>query len=160
MVQFLPMTQAEYDAWHKNTVQEFAADKVEAGNWEAADAHERSAEEFRRLLPQGTATPDNYLYSIFAPPAPGQPPRAVGQVWFAVPPWKPPIVFVYDLAIDQAYRRRGYARQALLALEDEVKALGLDTIGLHVFGHNRGARALYEQAGYQVTDINMAKKLR
>jgi hypothetical protein len=32
-------------------------------------------------------------------------------------------------------------------------------VGLHVFGHNAGARALYEALGYQPTNINMFKPL-
>ena len=37
---------------------------------------------------------------------------------------------------------------------------GLETLALHVFGHNPGARALYEKLGYEITNINMAKHLR
>lgn len=154
------MTQAEYDAWHKITVQEYADEKVKSGNWPATGALERSVEEHHKLLPQGLASPNNYLYTIWAELAPGASTAAVGVLWLAVPDWKPPLAFVYDILIYEPYRRRGYATQALLAMEDKVKPLGLDTIGLHVFGHNHGARALYEKAGYEVTDINMAKKLR
>lgn len=67
---------------------------------------------------------------------------------------------MYDFLVYEPYRRCGYGWQALQALEQNVRALGLDTIGLHVFGHNHAARALYEKAGYEVTNINMAKKLR
>ncbi|KAB2854509.1 MAG: GNAT family N-acetyltransferase, partial [Anaerolineae bacterium] len=51
------------------------------------------------------------------------------------------------------------ATQAMLALEDEVKKVGLDSIGLHVFGHNQSAYALYQKIGYETTNIVMAKKL-
>ena len=67
--------------------------------------------------------------------------------------------FVYDFAIDEAHRRQGYGEQAFRALEDKVRALGLDSIALHVFGHNHAARALYEKLGYVTTNINMEKKL-
>jgi RimJ/RimL family protein N-acetyltransferase len=159
MVKLQLMTPAEYEAWHVNTVQEYADEKVKAGNWDAAGALERSAEEHRKLLPQGLASPDNYLYTLWAEPAPGAPLTAVGMLWLAVPAWKPPLAFVYDFLIYEPYRRRGYAFEALRALEDNVRALGLDTIGLHVFGHNHAARALYEKAGYEVTNVNMAKKI-
>ena len=39
------------------------------------------------------------------------------------------------------------------------EALGFDTIALHVSGHNQAGRALYEKMGYEITNINMAKKL-
>ncbi len=157
MIQLLPMTPAEYQAWLAQAVDDYAYDKVRSGAWQAEDAVERSRVEFQKLLPDGLASKDNYLYSIWSDDAPLDVP--VGVLWMAVPPWKPPLAFVFDFIIFEPYRRRGYATQALLALEDKVRALGLATIGLHVFGHNHAARALYEKAGYEVTDINMAKKL-
>ena len=45
------------------------------------------------------------------------------------------------------------------AAEAEVRRLGLYGIGLHVFGHNSGARLLYERLGYRTTNINMFKSL-
>jgi RimJ/RimL family protein N-acetyltransferase len=157
MIQLLPMTPAEYEAWLAHAVDDYADDKVRSGAWQAEKAVERSRAEFQKLLPDGLASKDNYLYSIWSDDAPLDVP--VGVLWMAVPPWKPPLAFVFDFIIFEPYRRRGYATQALETLEDKVRALGLATIGLHVFGHNHAARALYEKAGYEITDINMAKKL-
>jgi len=70
-----------------------------------------------------------------------------------------PAMFIYDFVIDEAHRRKGYGEQAMLAAEVQATALGYDTIALHVFGHNHAARALYEKLGYEITNINMAKKL-
>jgi len=84
----------------------------------------------------------------------------VGMIWFAVPIGRPhPSAFVYDFSIVEEQRRKGYGEQALRAVEDKVRELGLDTISLHVFGHNHAARALYEKAGNAVTDLMMSKKL-
>jgi RimJ/RimL family protein N-acetyltransferase len=160
MVQLLPMTPAEYESWLANKIRAYADEKAQAGSWEAADALERSAEEHRELLPDGLATKDNHLFTIWAEGEAGAGPVAVGILWLAAPPWKPPLAFVYDFIIFERYRRRGYAGPALQALEDKVRSLGLDTIGLHVFGHNHAARALYEKAGYEVTDVNMAKRVK
>lgn len=44
-------------------------------------------------------------------------------------------------------------------LEDQVRQVGLRRIGLHVFGHNAAAQALYRKVGYEVTNINMAKNV-
>jgi RimJ/RimL family protein N-acetyltransferase len=157
MIQLLPMTQPEYEPWLEQAITDYADDKVRAGTWEAGEALERSRAEFQRLLPDGLATKDNYVYSIWSDDAPLDTP--VGVLWMAVPPWKRSLAFVYDFSIFEPYRRRGYGSQALRALEDKVRALGLDTIGLHVFGYNHGAIALYEKAGYEITDINMSKKV-
>ncbi len=42
-------------------------------------------------------------------------------------------------------------------IEIIAKKLGMNKIGLHVFGHNKVARRLYEQLGYEITNINMVK---
>ena len=36
---------------------------------------------------------------------------------------------------------------------------GWDSVGLHVFGHNKTARALYSSLGFYPTNINMTLKL-
>jgi len=157
MIQLLPMTPLEYEPWLAQAIADYADDKVRAGTWEAGDAIERSRNDFQQLLPDGLASPDNYLYCVWSDDAPLDTP--VGVLWIAVLRRKPAQAFVYDFVIFEPYRRRGYGGQALRALEDKVRGLGLDTIGLHVFGHNHGAIALYEKAGYEVTDINMSKKV-
>jgi len=162
MITLEAISPAEYKTWLTQAIRDYADDTVSSGNWDASEALDRSAAEFHRLLPDGPATPDNFVYSLTAPNANGgdEPaPVSVGVLWFALPPWKPPIAFIYDFLIYEPYRRHGYGEAALRALEEKVKALGLDTIGLHVFAHNTAARALYEKAGNAVTNINMAKKL-
>ena len=157
MVQLLPMTQPEYDVWLDNAIRDYAQDKVQAGAWDVGEALERSRGEFQKLLPTGLSSPDNHLYSIWSDDAPLDTP--VGVLWIAIPGWKRTLAFIYDIIVFEPYRRRGYGRLAMLALEDKVRVLGLDSIGLHVFGHNSGALALYQQVGYEITDINMVKKL-
>lgn len=44
-------------------------------------------------------------------------------------------------------------------LEEEVKNVGITSIGLHVFGHNTVAANLFEKAGYHVTNQLMRKNL-
>ena len=58
-----------------------------------------------------------------------------------------------------AHRRQGHATKAFAALEQEVLALGLSGIGLHVFVHNSAAHALYVTLGYAATNITMFKVL-
>jgi len=46
------------------------------------------------------------------------------------------------------------------ALEQKALSLGVDRIGLHVFGHNVRASSLYRKMGYEVTDLTMYKELQ
>lgn len=67
--------------------------------------------------------------------------------------------FVYDVSVHPAHRRQGHAQAAFVALEAVARELGLMAIGLHVFAHNPGAQALYRKLGYEVTGINMQKRV-
>lgn len=40
-----------------------------------------------------------------------------------------------------------------------AKDLGINKIGLHVFGHNKVPRGLYEKLGYEITNITMSKTI-
>lgn len=70
-----------------------------------------------------------------------------------------PTGFIYDLVVWPAHRRQGHAAAALRALECEARALGLQALSLHVFGHNHAAQRLYARLGYAPTSIHMAKPL-
>lgn len=154
MVRLIPMTEATFEAYLSVSVGEYAAEKVRAGNWAESEALERSAQSYTELLPNGVATPDNYLFTILAGETP------VGELWFAVrQDGGHRAAFIYDFAINEEHRRQGYAAQALTALEAEVQELGLDRISLHVFGHNQPAISLYQKMGYLATNINMTKRL-
>lgn len=160
MVTLAAMTEQQYLQWLTQAIEAYAGDKTEAGNWSAAEALEQSRATYQRLLPAGTATPDQHLFTILAEVAAGSGPQPVGMIWFGVVRAGPePYAFIYDFRIDEAYRRRGFGRAALQAVEAEVRGLGLDRIGLHVFGHNTAALKLYEAAGYQVTNISLMKKV-
>jgi len=150
------MSQTEFEAYLASAVQEYAQEHVRAGNWSADQALQMAEESFHRLLPDGLATSDQYLFTIEDETL-GQ---KVGVLWFAAEEGEGgPRAFVYDVQIDQAYRRRGYGTQAFEALEDEVRALGLTKIVLHVFGHNHAARAMYAKLGYEVVDLILSKTL-
>ncbi|HEU5369826.1 MAG TPA: GNAT family N-acetyltransferase, partial [Ktedonobacterales bacterium] len=65
----------------------------------------------------------------------------------------------YDVRIDEAFRRRGYASQAFLELEHKARNLGAARISLHVFGNNHAAIDMYTKLGYEPTNVLMAKTL-
>jgi ribosomal protein S18 acetylase RimI-like enzyme len=156
MTTLVPMKQPAFAAYLESAVAGYAEDNIASGRWPAEDALARSRDDFADSLPSGLATPDNYLFEIVDESTS----TAVGVLWFAV------VVknglksaFVYDVEIKSAFQRMGYARAAFRALEPLVHSLGLQTIGLHVFKQNIGAQALYKSLGYEVTSVNMQKRL-
>ena len=155
MTPLVPLGEAGYAAYLEEAIPGYAADKVASGQWSEAESLELSRKSLEELLPQGLATPDNLLFSIVDETA-----EPVGMLWIAVQERAGQrIAYVYDVSIEPAHRRRGHASRAFHALEDEVRAMGLAGIGLHVFGHNASARALYERLGYVATNISMFKPL-
>jgi ribosomal protein S18 acetylase RimI-like enzyme len=68
--------------------------------------------------------------------------------------------FIFDFIIDEAFRGKGYGKQALAALDEKLISMNVDSVGLHVFGHNIVAQELYKKSGYEITNINMRKVLR
>ena len=116
---------------------------------------ELSKKEYDDLLPQGLETPDNYFFTIVDSRS-----AAVGVLWFAVKTkFSARIAYVFDVSVRPDRQREGHALRGFLALEDEVKKLGLSGIALHVFGHNTGARALYTKLGFQPTNISLFKSV-
>jgi ribosomal protein S18 acetylase RimI-like enzyme len=155
MIRLELMDEGTYTAWREATVREYAQEKVESGNWPAVDAMARSEQEFAALLPDGRATAGHELRSMIDDAG-----ERVGYAWF-VPEDRPfgRVLFIYDIAVDPAHRRKGYARQALAEIETFARDHGYVGVQLHVFGGNTGARRLYLEAGYVETNITMLKRV-
>ena len=154
-IELVPFSKEQFEAWLPRAIKEYAQEHISTGRWSEAEAIEKSREEHERLLPQGPATPGHRMWSIVR----GGDHQPVGLLWIQVIDKPTPRAFIFNIEIDPRFRRRGYAMQAMSKLEDEAKRLGLDSIGLHVFGHNTAARPLYEKLGYVATNINMSKRL-
>ena len=150
----IPMTQPEYEAFVERAIPEFAADNVRAGYWSASEALEKSREGYEKLLPQGLETENHYLYTLYD--ADG----AVGMIWIRADLHSPvKNGFIVELYVDEKFRGKGYGKQAMSLIEEKARELGLESLGLHVFAVNKVARNLYESIGYEVSSLNMMKKL-
>ncbi len=155
-MQLIPMTDEDYADYLAETTPEYAAEHVQAGNWTAEEAEEKAYAQMKELLPDGPRTPDNYMYMMHVE---GET-EPVGLIWVAI--LRKPLktsAFIYDIIVHEPFRRRGYASEALNAVADQARELGADSLGLHVFGHNPGARTLYQKLGFIETDIIMKKPL-
>ena len=150
------MTEDEFRAYRQRAAESYAQEHIRAGNWHPSEALQKAEKEFLQLLPDGVASKNQYLFSLEDDHSGAQ----VGMIWFAVQDKAShPSAFIYDFVIYEEFRRQGYGRQTLAVLEGKAKELGLDTISLHVFGHNQAAIALYQQAGYETTSLYMAREL-
>lgn len=153
-VSLVSMNHYEYLAFIEMAIPAYAQANIDSGRWDVSDALERARNSYNSLLPQGIETQENYIFIIKETISN----EKVGHIWVKVEeavPTKP--AFIYDVEIYENYRRKGYGKSALQAIEKYVSTLGAKSLGLHVFSHNSAARALYESAGYRVSGHNMQK---
>jgi len=155
MVRLIPMTESEFEVYLEKTVPEYAAENVKAGYWSEEDALERSRKVYAELLPQGVQTENNHLFRIQLEDG-GE---KIGIVWMKHESPRPH-GFIFDIMLDEVQRGKGYGKQAMRALEETAKELGLESLGLHVFAHNTPAMKLYKALGYEITSQNMVKSLK
>jgi ribosomal protein S18 acetylase RimI-like enzyme len=153
-VRFVPFDEVDFHAWLLQAIPAYALTNVEDGRWTLAESLEKSKEAHASLLPQGLQTPGQFFVHLHDADS-GE---RVGVLWWsqaekgeALEAW------VYNIEIDESARRRGHARAALLELERVARERGLHQVGLHVFGHNHGARRLYEALGFEPTSLTLRK---
>ncbi|MDK8190126.1 GNAT family N-acetyltransferase [Paenibacillus sp. UMB7766-LJ446] len=150
------MNQEEYANFLIRSIKDFAEEKVEAGTWAAEEAQGLAEASYDKYLPEGLNTPGAYLYNLVH-----EVDGNVGYIWFNVTDnRRGKDAFLLDIVVEEAYRGKGYGTETMEALEIETLSLGVDRIGLHVFGHNVRASSLYRKMGYEVTDLTMYKEIK
>lgn len=156
MIRLQPMNETEYQEYLAISIADYAQENVKAGRWNSEEALQKATQEYADILTDGLNTRNQYLFTIIDE----QTGTTVGMLWFAATERaNEQVAFVYDVIVYEQFRRLGYGEQAFLALETKARELGLKKIGLHVFGHNAAARAMYEKLGYVVTNVQMSKSL-
>ena len=135
----------------------YAGDMVAHAGIPEEAARAKSKHDWANLLPEGLASPGQHLFAL-EDKATGE---RVGDLWFAErdSDFGDKAAFIYAIEIFEEFRGRGFGRQAMLALEDEVRSRGLSRIALNVFGGNDVARSLYRSIGYAETAVFMSKGL-
>ena len=155
MFRLEPMDESTYETWREASQRNYASEKVKAGNWKAEESERLSREAFDQLLPGGRETPGHEIRAMRNDAG-----EKVGHAWFTIEDREPGrVVFIYDIEVDEAHRRRGYARLALDAIDDYAHEQGCMGVMLHVFGYNEPARNLYRSQGYEETNVIMLKRL-
>lgn len=79
MTQLSPMRAEFFQQFKQQLSEDYAKENVKSGRWPEHNALERAKGEMERSLPQGIATPDNYLFEIKTDQG-----ETAGCIWFAV----------------------------------------------------------------------------
>jgi ribosomal protein S18 acetylase RimI-like enzyme len=136
-----PMTGEEYAGFINGEAEGFAEELVTAG-MEREQALDRSRTMMDELLPAGQESPGMEFHVAEVA---GEP---VGDLWLST---RETMAFVYNIEVRPEQRRRGYGAAIMNAGAHRCRELGHPVLGLNVFAHNPGARALYDKLGYRVT---------
>ena len=156
-IRFVPFTELDFHAWLIEAIPSFALTNVEDGRWTLAESIGKSKEAHAALLPEGLRTPGQFFVQLHDAGT-GE---HVGMLWWNEAEKGGKLeAYVYNVTIEENARRRGFARAALLELERVAREHGAHHVGLHVFGHNHGARRLYESLGFEPTSLTLRKILR
>jgi len=152
-----PLRDDEFDTYVEHGRADYTRDMIENAGVPREQAERKAEHDWQRLLPNGLASPGQFLFAV-EDAGTGE---RVGDLWYAEreSDFEGKTAFIYSIEISERFRGRGFGRQAMLLLEDEVRSRGLTRIALNVFGGNEIARSLYRSLGYAETAVWMAKEL-
>jgi GNAT superfamily N-acetyltransferase len=140
-VELRAMSQEEFDSFLAFSVEDYIGELTSAG-MSPESARRQGEQQMAELIPAGLESPGQSFFTAWV----GQ--TSVGTLWLST---ERPLAFVYDILVDEAQRRRGYGEAIMNAGARWCRDQGHPALGLNVFAHNPGARALYDKLGYRVT---------
>lgn len=149
------MSQQSFEKIYEESIIEYASEHVKSGDWEEDGSIERARTDFEVLLPEGLNTNNQYLLSVVYDN------EDIGYLWlhlFDVKEEKK--CFIYDINIKDTFRGQGLGTKTMECIEEYCKNKDVESIGLHVFGHNKRAVSLYNKMGFETTNYRMEKRLK
>jgi len=151
-VDLVPMNEDLFQDYIEKSVSGFAEEMVKTGSWKPEDIEKKSQEQLQSLLPQGIQTPGHEFFQIVTKETGNR----VGILWVQKRQMeKGNVFFIFDIVIDEPFRRHGYGQAALLALEEKAACSDCNAIWLNVFADNDGAKRLYDKMGYEVQKTHL-----
>ncbi len=154
MIELTEMTPAEFDDYLDYAVRSYGESRVRSGQWQPGEAPELAEKTLRDLLPDGLRTPGHELLVIRDPDLR----RTIGYLWLGLSEHATGLrAYIYDFVVLEEYRRRGYGKAALRALEHKARSMGAHVIAAHVYSEDYVARALYDHIGYTVDQAALTK---
>ena len=153
MATLRPMSEVEFADFRKAETAAYAEDRARNVGTSVEEELEEANRWFSEVLAEGLRTPNQRFRVVVEDDN-----VARGYLWVDVNEQQQ-YAWIFSLEIKAEHRGKGYGRQALELLEDELRPLGIKRIGLNVFADNTIARHLYTKVGYQITNYNMHKSL-
>lgn len=153
-VRFEPMTDADFQAYLRRAIPEYAHEYVHTGNWHPDEAVGRARDQFMRIFPQGPHSPHQHLFTVWDADT------QVGMLWYTLDETRrKKMAFLSDFFIMMEYQKRGYEDAALGLLESQLREQGVVRMEINLFAHNTQERVLYEKHGFGVVSLYLGKDL-
>ena len=149
-----PMTQAQYSDFMEAIIPPYVAERAAADHVSAKVANRYARHQHARLLPEGHRTTGHRFLRIVSTDSD----EPVGGVWFWIDVENKQ-GFLYNITVFPQHRRRGFASDALVLVEEMVGSAGCTALGLNVFSSNDGAIALYRKLGFSAASSYWNKPL-
>lgn len=137
------MSHKEFNEFYEWSILDYSRSLINAGLCNEENGFDFAKKEIDLILPQGRDTEKSFIYVIT-----NREKEDVGCIWYCTN-FKDE-GFICDFLILERFRRKGYGRQALLLLEDEVKSKKINRLRLNVFKFNKPALELYKSLGYKI----------
>lgn len=153
-IQLIKMKNQEFDRFKNRTIISYANEIVENIGISEEKALAKSKEETNAILKDGIKTDDHIFLSIFEENNPG----SIGHIWVQLYMDRKE-AFIYHIELLEKYRGVGVGEKAIELLEQYLKKCDISRIRLNVFQKNIIARSLYEQKGFNITNVQMQKDL-
>jgi ribosomal protein S18 acetylase RimI-like enzyme len=149
------MRDDELPAYIERSRGEYAAELEAQAGYTHEDAQRKAEEDWARILPDAKRPEGNYVFAVEDEAG-----ERVGHLYWAERNGEEGrVAFIYDVEVYEQFRGRGYGRETMQLLEDDVRAQGITKVSLSVFGGNEVARKLYASMGYAERAIFMSKTL-
>ncbi|MEU8025198.1 MULTISPECIES: GNAT family N-acetyltransferase [Micromonospora] len=149
-----PMTDDQLVRLRVGLERSYAENLAEARGLSPEAARAEALAQIGRLLPDGVASPGVLLRVALVEG------EEVGWIWTTLPGADlPTMAWIHNIEVHPAHRGQGHARRMIQLAEAELARLGVDRLGLNVFGHNTVAIRLYDSLGFRVTAQQMVKPL-
>lgn len=158
-IRLRPLRDEEFSVFRESLVRDYARGLVDDAGMDRAAAGEKAAADLASVFPKSTSAEPNHRIYFLEDAETGQ---TAGYVFWAErqPPGSEETrAYLYELFVDEAFRRKGLGLRALELLEADVRDRGLPGIDLNVWGGNAAARSLYRRAGFAERAVFMSKEL-
>ncbi|WP_350348594.1 GNAT family N-acetyltransferase [Agromyces sp. G08B096] len=125
--------------------------RIAAGDTPEMAARAREASE-TQFFDDGVVADGHLLFTVEADG------EEAGWLWIG-PMENPANWYVWDVAIDERFQRRGLGRWTMQEAERIAREHGATALRLNVFAYNTGAIALYESLGFTPGALHLQKTL-